>query len=66
MKIFEERVSNGVDEVEYRVKVKQFRDRMNKWKPGRAIMNLSKFYFMDCAFELSIYPNGDDDDRWRG
>ena len=62
MKIFEEKVSNGVDEVEYRVKVTQFRDRMNKWKPGRKINNLSPFFFMDCLFELHIYPNGEDTD----
>lgn len=58
MKIFEERVSNCVDKVEYRIKVKQFRERMQKWKPGRMINNLSPFYFMDCKFNMQIYPNG--------
>ena len=43
MKMFEERVSNGVDKVEYRIKVKEFRGRMTKWNPGRRITNLSPF-----------------------
>lgn len=61
MKIFDERVSNGVDRVEYRIKVKQFRERMEKWKPGRKITNVSKFHYLDSEFELIIYPNGYDD-----
>ena len=62
MKIFEERISNGANEVEYRIKVKQFRERMNKWKTGRTITNLSPFYFMDSEFKLKICPNGETDE----
>ena len=64
MKIFDERISNRVDNVvEYRVKVTQFKDKMEKWKPGRKINSLSPFFFMDCKFSLGVYPNGSDDER---
>ena len=63
MKIFDERISNDVDTVEYRIKIKQFRERMEKWKPGRKLTNLSPFYFMNSKFELQICPNGKNDDN---
>ena len=65
MKIFEERVSNGVDKVEYRVKVR-LNSSGREWTNGDqecklwVCLNSSSWISKDCAFQLTIYPNGAD------
>ena len=58
MSMVEEKISIGSGDVEYRVKVKKFKEKMKKWPPGRHITNLSSFYYENIDFLLSIVPNG--------
>ena len=57
-----ENISVGdAGEVEYKVKVKHFKKKMNSWKPGKSIRNL-KFNYKDYEFQMCIYPNGNTED----
>ena len=58
MTITDEKVSYQDGRTCFKLKIKQFRDKMKKWKPGRVIES-KHFYYMDSKFYLQVHPNGD-------